>query len=273
MRVIDGMHRVYAAVLRGASHIEAEFFDGTEDEAFVVAVRENATHGLPLTSSDRNSAAARILSSHPQWSDRRIAGATGLSRRAVGELRKRATGHVSQLHDRIGLDGRVRPLSSTEGRRRAGEFVRQRPDASLREIARATGVSVGTARDVRTRIQRGDDPVPAGRARTGSIPAEPAETFEQAQTERTSALDTKDYVALWNGLVRDPSLRLAESGRRLLRRLGGCVVGLGDQSEFAATVPLHCAGAVAELARHNARMWEQFAEELERRGTELRQSG
>jgi hypothetical protein len=176
---------------------------------------------------------------------------------------------VSQLHDRIGLDGRVRPLSSTDGRRRAGEFVRQRPDASLREIARATGVSVGTARDVRTRVERGDDPVPP-RHRTGPVPAQ---TFERSPAERTSALDTKDYMALWNGLARDPSLRLAESGRRLLRRLGGCVVGLGDQSECAATVPSHCTGAVAELARHNARMWEQFAEELERRGTTLRRSG
>ncbi len=40
MRVIDGMHRVRAAQLRGRSHIAAGFFDGSERDAFVLAVRE-----------------------------------------------------------------------------------------------------------------------------------------------------------------------------------------------------------------------------------------
>jgi hypothetical protein len=56
MRVIDGMHRLRAAMLRGATEIAVEFFDGTEAEAFARAVRENVAHGLPLSRSDREAA-------------------------------------------------------------------------------------------------------------------------------------------------------------------------------------------------------------------------
>src|SRR4051794_13870261 len=49
MRVIDGMHRVGAAQLRGDETIEARFFDGTSQEAFILAVRSNITHGRPLS--------------------------------------------------------------------------------------------------------------------------------------------------------------------------------------------------------------------------------
>jgi ParB-like chromosome segregation protein Spo0J len=66
-RVIDGMHRVRAARLRGASHIDAILFDGTEHDAFLLAVQLNAVHGLPLSRADRVAAAVRIMSSCPQW--------------------------------------------------------------------------------------------------------------------------------------------------------------------------------------------------------------
>src|SRR5262245_30551600 len=44
MRVVDGMHRVGAARLQGRDEILVEFFDGSEAEAFVVAVRKNMDH-------------------------------------------------------------------------------------------------------------------------------------------------------------------------------------------------------------------------------------
>ena len=66
MRVIDGMHRVRAAILSGVAYIEALLFEGAEDEAFLVAVRLNAAHGLPLSRADRVAAAIRIIRSSPQ---------------------------------------------------------------------------------------------------------------------------------------------------------------------------------------------------------------
>src|SRR5246127_4735532 len=41
MQVIDGMHRVRAAILSGVAYIEALLFEGAEDEAFLLAVRLN----------------------------------------------------------------------------------------------------------------------------------------------------------------------------------------------------------------------------------------
>ncbi|MEU4746566.1 ParB/RepB/Spo0J family partition protein, partial [Actinosynnema sp. NPDC023658] len=92
MRVIDGMHRLRAAMLRGDTEIAVEFFDGTEAEAFARGVRENVTHGLPLSRADREAAAARIITAHREWSDRALAQLTGLSATTVAAVRARSTG-------------------------------------------------------------------------------------------------------------------------------------------------------------------------------------
>jgi ParB-like chromosome segregation protein Spo0J len=160
MRVIDGMHRLHAAQLRGDSEIEVRLFDGDEESAFVLAVQSNIAHGLPLTLADRVAAATRIFKANPGLSDRSIASATGLAAATVAGIRERATDECAQLNARIGRDGKVRPLSSAEGRRLASELIGEKPDASLREIAREAGVSPATVRDVRKRLGRGDDPVP-----------------------------------------------------------------------------------------------------------------
>src|SRR6266536_5847535 len=60
MRVVDGVHRLRAAQLCGRDEIEVRFFDGSEQEAFVLAVRTNVAHGMPLSLADRKAAAARI---------------------------------------------------------------------------------------------------------------------------------------------------------------------------------------------------------------------
>jgi hypothetical protein len=60
MCVIDGMHRLRAAELRGDKTIAVRFFDGDDDAAFVLAVQANIAHGLPLSFADREAAAVRI---------------------------------------------------------------------------------------------------------------------------------------------------------------------------------------------------------------------
>ncbi|MFD0446819.1 hypothetical protein ACFQ10_37820 [Streptomyces indonesiensis] len=162
MRVVDGVHRVRAALLRGEERIEAAFVDGTVEEAFVLAVRLNTRHGMPLSRADRTAAATRLVESRPRWSNRRIAEIVGVSPTTVATLRDRSTGRTGQSNVRAGRDGRVRPLGAgaAEGRRRAVRVIRSRPDASLREIAAEAGVAVATARDVRQRLRVGEDPVP-----------------------------------------------------------------------------------------------------------------
>ncbi|WP_369395244.1 hypothetical protein AB5J72_31090 [Streptomyces sp. CG1] len=106
MRVVDGAHRLRAVLLRGEEYIEARFTEGTREDAFVLAVRLNSQQGLPLSQADRTAAAERIIVTHPQWSDRRIAGSTGVSPATVAALRRRSGASEAQLNTRAGRDGR-----------------------------------------------------------------------------------------------------------------------------------------------------------------------
>jgi ParB-like chromosome segregation protein Spo0J len=252
MQVIDGMHRVKAAVLRGAATVDVEFFDGTAEAAFLISVKLNMRHGLPLSPADRTAAATRIMQSWPNWSDRRIGAVAGLSANTVGALR-RATGDGGQLHARVGRDGRVRPVSTEAGRRLAGKLIVERPNASLREIAVEAGISPGTVRDVRQRVARGDDPVPGGKRPQ-------ARSTRQAASPRAPV----DPASAIQSLAKDPSLRLTNTGRDLLQLLGGRRIGKNDWAELVDCVPPHCTGTVASLARSYMAQWQEFANALEK---------
>ncbi|MGW6459820.1 transcriptional regulator, partial [Streptomyces sp. NPDC055078] len=181
MQVIDGVHRLRAAKLRGDATIGVRFVDGTEEDAFVLAVSANVTQGLPLTLADRTAAASRILSSHPHLSDRLIASTVGLSTKKVAAIRQCSTGEMTQLNTRLGRDGKVRPLDASHGRTIASRAISNNPDLSLREIARIAGISVGTARDVRERMRRGEDPIPPRHRLSAGNRAENAENSGNAE--------------------------------------------------------------------------------------------
>jgi hypothetical protein len=264
MRVIDGMHRLAATLMRDEDVVAVEYFDGSVTQAFIRAVEANVSHGLPLSRADREAAVRRIIASHPQWSDRAIAAVTGLSAPSVGNLRQRANVGASPSDIRIGRDGRVRPLSSAEGRRRASEMINERPEASLREIAKASGVSVGTAHDVRERMRRGDDPLPARFAPTTDPRPAPKVPHIAPDPNPQHASGNAARLALHN-LRKDPSLRFSLTGRSLLQWLGVYLVTEGRQEEFVRSIPEHCTGIVADLAWGCARIWKQIAEGLEER--------
>ncbi|MEV4641056.1 ParB N-terminal domain-containing protein [Actinoplanes sp. NPDC049548] len=257
MRVIDGNHRLGAAILRGDEMIEVCFFDGTEQEAFVLAVQTNIAHGLPLSLADRTRAAQRIIASHPNWSDRTIASVTGLGARTVSNIRRRTPVDAgTEVRARTGRDGRVRPLDNAEGRLRASAIIRQRPQASLREVAREAGVSPSTVRDVRKRIERGDDPVPQVRRGRGDVPAvKPAAGPEEGP----------QLASMLQGLRSDPALRFTESGRTLLRWVMSRAIQSDERVDVATRVPPHCTYIVANVARVCAEEWLRLAEELEQR--------
>lgn len=300
MRVIDGTHRVLAASLRGRDEIEAQFFECDDDEAFVLAVEANVAHGLPLSLADRTAAAKRIIASHSQWSDRAVASVTGLAHKTVGSIRRRLTGEVPQSNTRRGRDGRVRPVDSTQGRLEASRLLSDRPNASLREIAREAGVCAATVRDVRARLQRGEDPVSPGRraaeqgepgrgepgqgepgrgggsAEPEQRAAEPGTTEPAAGQRRTGgAVPLRTLPApagkpnVFDGLIqslrKDPSLRFSESGRLLLRLLEPSTLGPQEWNRLRDNVPMHCTDMIATVARECGQAWHDFATELEHR--------
>lgn len=269
-RVIDGVHRLYAAMLNGRQEVEVVFFHGTEEEAFIRAVEENVSHGLPLPLADRKAAALRILTARPHLSDRAVARHTGLASKTVAALR-RSTEDLPRSNTRMGVDGRERPLNGAEGRLRAAELIQQNPDAPLREIARIAGVSLGTAHDVRCRLRRGQSPIPSARSarntRTGPPPSVPDAPAPAVRGSLEAPRDLEDTTSALRRLIRDPALRRTERGRELLRRLHARPPA--DWPEFADVVPPHCARIVALIARRHAGDWERLASALERKAATL----
>lgn len=266
MRIIDGLHRLRATVLRGQDRIRVRFFDGSLDDAFVLAVETNVAHGLPLSLADRRAAATRIIRSHPFWSDRAIALVSGLSHKTVGSLRRGLSGEITQLDVRVGRDGRCRPVDSAAGRLAASKLLRDAPDASLREIAQAAGIAVETARNVRKRLSVDPDPVPA-RQRTPRATDEPPRlavlTGQRSDAVDARATDTSH--SLIERLRGDPSLRHSETGRVLLRLLSVLAVGEDGLERLANHVPQHCTDSVAEAAKQCAVVWRSFAELMRKR--------
>lgn len=264
MRVIDGMHRLRAARLLGQAMVEVVFFDGDEDEAFVVAVRANVAHGLPLTLADRKAAAARIIGSQSQRSDRWIGQLTGLSAGTVGAIRRQMAPQAREGSARVGRDGRVRPLEIAEGRRRAQEQIISRPDATLREIARTVGISQATVKDVRDRMRRGEDPVPnRGASRAAHAGHNDRLGIRRDDTQNSGS--ARDLAWLLRQLGRDPSVRYTESGRALLRWVEAHACSSSPVADLVALVPPHCGYLIADIARKCAGDWQELATAVEQR--------
>ena len=258
MGAVWGLHRLRAAVLKGRDRIDVEFFDGSDHEAFVRAVEANVTHGLPLSLRERKAAAARILAGRPDMSDRSIASITGLSAKTLAAIRDRSGAEIPHLNRRLGSDGRLRPLDAAEARRRAARLLTDNPGAPLRQIAGAAGISLGTASDVRRRLRSGQDP-----ART----PQPSSPHKHRHTPADPAAAAR--TAILPSLRKDPSLRLHERGRALLRWLDRHVIDRRDWPSLVGAIPPHRAGDVAELARENADTWLELARLAKQRASHL----
>ncbi|MFE1308278.1 ParB/RepB/Spo0J family partition protein [Streptomyces sp. NPDC058755] len=250
MTVVDGVHRLRAAQLRGRTTIPVRFFDGSAEDARLLAVALNVTHGLPLTLAERTAAAERILTARPDWSDRAVASLAGLSVGKTAEIRRRVLDPAVPGTKRIGRDGRARPLDASHGRALAAALLTQDPTASLRRVAREAGISPATVADVRARLARGDDPVgPRHIARRTPAPAAPKPAPDVGEMHRR--------------LRRDPALRFSETGRSFLRLLEAGAALDRHREGIAAGLPPHCRAAAAHLAQAYAQSWELFANELQ----------
>ncbi|WP_435178425.1 ParB N-terminal domain-containing protein [Actinacidiphila sp. bgisy145] len=302
--VIDGLHRLEAAKLRGDRSISACFVECTDAEALVLAMRANSAHGLPLSRADRMAGAARVLAAHPDWSDRAIARLTGLSGKTVAALRGRTAGAAPPGGKRLGRDGRLRSVVAGEGRRRAAAYLRDHPDATLREVARETDVSVGTVHDVRTRLRGGAPPEPdGGRAPAGPPdsasaapyadraphPADPAEAAEAADPAEAPdraavplvrALPDPDvsrercrepagiplgWAAVSAKVASDPCVRYTEGGKEFLQWMAFHASDPDRWQELIGAVPPHWLGVIAPIAESISKEWSQFAERLRSR--------
>jgi ParB-like chromosome segregation protein Spo0J len=271
MRVLDGMHRLSATVRSGSELAEVIFFDGDEDEAFIYAVELNIKHGLPLPLSDRKTAARRILSANVELSNRTIASKTGLSDRTIAVIRASSGADISHLNRRRGRDGRVYPVDGEEARQRAARLIAERPQASLREIALAAGLSPATVSDVRKRVLAGEEPSSARRqsraaardAQAAPSAPEPASSSLSARGQAAKQLQVVDTGAALEQLRADPAIRSKEAGREALRWLARHAIGVVDLPDCAGAIPPHRVPLVAALARQAATAWVELARSIE----------
>jgi ParB-like chromosome segregation protein Spo0J len=245
MKVIDGMHRLRAAALRGESMVYVSYFDGSPDEAFVEAVRANVAHGKPLTLVEREAAARRILCSQSQWSDRAIADTCGISARTVSTIR-RSLGDTAQSGARVGRDGRVRPVDISAARARAAELFDDDPEAPLRRVAQEAGIALATARDVRLRGRRGVGP----RVSKQRGP----------RTDRLAAVPLDP-----DGIVNDEALNASESGRAFVRWMMAHAVDVDEWEPHIDQLPVGRVYVLADVARHCANVWQALVVALEER--------
>ncbi|MFJ4691879.1 ParB/RepB/Spo0J family partition protein [Streptomyces sp. NPDC088766] len=289
-RVIDGLHRLEAAKLRGDHSITARFVDCTDTEALVLAMKTNSAHGLPLSKTDRLFGAERVLSAHPEWSDRALAGITGLSAKTIRSLRDRLTpGGTPPGTKRLGRDGKLRSVTAGEGRRRAAEYINAHPHATLREVSRATDVSLGTVHDVVARLRRGISPERGGPRGTAARPTAHPDTAPDTAADTAAATGTApdragppdpgptparrthpaDTPPAWESVAakvaNDPCVRYTEGGKEFLQWMALHAADPDGWQQLINAVPAHWLSVIAPIAESVSKEWSLFAEQLRSR--------
>lgn len=109
----DGFHRHAAAQRLNKSVVSAEIHEGNYHAALECAADANFGHGLPLNRHERRRAIEVKVRFHPDWSDRRLSEALGVSRDSVAKARKQLAdaGQIPSAAMRQGADGKLYPAS------------------------------------------------------------------------------------------------------------------------------------------------------------------
>jgi hypothetical protein len=146
----------------------------------------------------------------------------------------------------------------------ASKLLRERPTASLRQIAEIAGIAPSTVMDVRNRLASGDDPLPE----RGNDDADEMKVTVPAQRRSadTRQVPSPESIGASLRIVRkDPSMRFNAAGRLLLRWLSAYPPGPAEWNQMVISVPSHCVDIVVELARRSGDLLHEFARQLQQR--------
>ena len=110
--LLGGHHRLEAARRAGQDTIQATVFHGSEDDAFVIAMKDNNGHGLQMTRGDLRQCIEKATSRWKDQSPGVIADQFGWSRSYVSEIMNEvsAGGQVEMPEKRQGKDGKWYPI-------------------------------------------------------------------------------------------------------------------------------------------------------------------
>jgi transposase-like protein len=146
---------------------------------------------------------------------------------------------------RIGRDGRARPIDPAAQRERVVHELIERPEASLRDIARTVGVSPETVRSVRAAL------------------SEQIDGFRTAPPVDLVAWSTApDRSVRWEP---DHSFASCDDGAATARFLEQTDVRECELDRHAAAVPFSRVYEVSDEARRRAAFWMHLAERVESR--------
>jgi hypothetical protein len=143
LRLVDGHMRVAAAQILGRVTLPVTWVNGNDADLLELAAARNASHGLPLTLGQRKDAALKLLQLAPDYSNRRIATACGISETTVRRLR-RPPASPTHLDNRSGADGKTYSVDTAPARTAATTMLTTDPQLSDRAVARLTGLSPTT---------------------------------------------------------------------------------------------------------------------------------
>ncbi len=134
--LVDGAHRVHAAVILGISMLDARIVSASnETELLEAALRANRAKRLSAT--ERREAALRLLKVSPAMTNRRIADLAGVHHKTIGHWRSEL-GACATSDRRIGRDGKCYPASHRARQRDARSWWR-RLLALLRRLLPSSG--------------------------------------------------------------------------------------------------------------------------------------
>ncbi|WP_414859079.1 ParB/RepB/Spo0J family partition protein [Nocardia terpenica] len=253
MRVIDGLHRLKAVQSRGEDVVRVQYFDGTDEEAFLLSVQLNISHGLPLSLADRRSAASRILMFHPEWSDRWVGRIAGLDHKTVGTIRRSSTGEIPQLSSREGRDGRVR----------RAKRIGRRPQVPRRNIETEKRSAVNPA-EVTGRNRTSGCAIESPETTASRLHVRPVQrdSLPHEGRDRSARIDMESSL---KRLRTDPSLRFSDFGRALIRWLEASPRTAEESIAIADRAPAHCLDLLASIANQNLENWIRISDRLNQR--------
>jgi ParB-like chromosome segregation protein Spo0J len=248
MEVLDGRHRLAAAKRLGHTSVRVTYFDGSDAEARVEAVRLNVRHGLPLSLTERTAAARELLELLPEWSDRQLGTTCGLSPRTVARLRSPAAATDPDAEciplergRRIGKDGRRYPTDPNAQREAIRVILEEDRHASLRSVAARTGASPETVRSVRMSLV--------------------ADEAEAAAPPIVVPLAVEEHAA-W---TEDTACVATEEGLDFAQWFDEHHLDAQQLLALAEAVPIGRAYGVIDEARRRMALWDQFAQSVQHR--------
>jgi hypothetical protein len=248
--IIDGAHRVLAARQLGRHRIAAHLFTGSRQEALVMAIHSNVSHGMPLSLAEREAAAQMVLCTYPDWSDRRIGEVCGISGKTVGSLRNRATAELTHMNGRLGRDGRRRPTNSEERRREITALLTRNPEVSIRQIARTVDVSPTTVMNIRRRIESARN----GAEGSGST---------QPDGRDSAAAQPSGRDQCFTSWTSDPAILSMNEGPRFAEWLEGHRIADREWVDYVDHIPLSRLFQLNEYAQQQSEGWTRLAHALE----------